>query len=300
LPRARSPRPIDSVRPPGLATPPRLEPIAIAGEPPEIQRDQHGNALGGIRLPQLAVPTAQYGPVGTPEALRCDLRAQRASQPSEAAFAAWPAGEPGSGPAARWRVARPLPRQSIMAFATRSIVVLAVLLAGLVDVGRAQQGGGPMGQGGHHGQHGSHGGQGGVGRDGDHADFRFLLRHHDQIRRTVTRLPDGVETLTESDDPAVAAKIREHVAAMKLRLHERRPIHARDPLFAEIFRHAGAIVLTDEATPNGVRVRETSTVPYVAALIHAHAAVVDGFVARGHAEMHVDHPLPERPPPPAS
>jgi hypothetical protein len=74
LPRARSPRPIDSVRPPGLATPPRLEPIAIAGEPPEIQRDQHGNALGGIRLPQLAVPTAQYGPVGTPEALRCDLR----------------------------------------------------------------------------------------------------------------------------------------------------------------------------------------------------------------------------------
>lgn len=55
-------------------TPPRLEPITIAGEPPEIQRDEHGNALGGVRLPQLAVPQAQYGPVGTPEALRCDLR----------------------------------------------------------------------------------------------------------------------------------------------------------------------------------------------------------------------------------
>ncbi len=55
-------------------TPPRLAPIAIAGDPPEIQRDEHGNALGGVRLPQIAVPTAQYGPVGTPEALRCDLR----------------------------------------------------------------------------------------------------------------------------------------------------------------------------------------------------------------------------------
>jgi len=54
--------------------PPKLPRIAIAGEPPEIQRDGYGNALGGVRLPQLAVPTAQYGPVGTPEALRCDLR----------------------------------------------------------------------------------------------------------------------------------------------------------------------------------------------------------------------------------
>jgi len=54
--------------------PPRLEPIAIAGDPPAIQRDEHGNALGGVRLPQIEVPVAQYGPVGTPEALRCDLR----------------------------------------------------------------------------------------------------------------------------------------------------------------------------------------------------------------------------------
>jgi hypothetical protein len=57
-----------------LVTPPHQEPISIAGDPPAIQRDADGNALGGIRLPQLAVPTAQYGPVGMPEALRCDLR----------------------------------------------------------------------------------------------------------------------------------------------------------------------------------------------------------------------------------
>jgi alpha/beta hydrolase family protein len=38
----------------------------------DVVRDEHGNALGGIRLAQVEVPTAQYGPVGTPES--CALR----------------------------------------------------------------------------------------------------------------------------------------------------------------------------------------------------------------------------------
>jgi hypothetical protein len=38
----------------------------------EVARDDDGNALGGIRLPQLDAPLAQYGPVGTPE--HCALR----------------------------------------------------------------------------------------------------------------------------------------------------------------------------------------------------------------------------------
>ena len=38
----------------------------------EAVRDEHGNALGGIRLAQVEVPTAQYGPVGTPQS--CALR----------------------------------------------------------------------------------------------------------------------------------------------------------------------------------------------------------------------------------
>jgi len=56
--------------------PPRLPLVTVAVKDgmPAIERDRFGNALGGIRLPQIRVPTAQYGPVGTPEALRCDLR----------------------------------------------------------------------------------------------------------------------------------------------------------------------------------------------------------------------------------
>jgi Alpha/beta hydrolase domain len=39
-------------------TPPSVAPISVAGDPPTIQRDEHGNALGGVRLPDVEVPTA--------------------------------------------------------------------------------------------------------------------------------------------------------------------------------------------------------------------------------------------------
>ena len=47
--------------------PPRLPLVTVAVKDgtPAIERDRFGNALGGIRLPQIRVPTAQYGPVGT-------------------------------------------------------------------------------------------------------------------------------------------------------------------------------------------------------------------------------------------
>jgi hypothetical protein len=128
----------------------------------------------------------------------------------------------------------------------------------------------------------------------DMALFHFLLDHREEIRRSVEELPDGVETLTESDDAEIAGKIREHVRAMYSRLEEGRPIHARDPLFAEIFRHADKIEMTMENTEGGLRVRETSTDPYVAKLIKSHAEVVSRFLANGRAEMHKNHPLPER------
>jgi hypothetical protein len=40
--------------------PPPIQPrISFAGDPPEIVRDEHGLAVGGIRLPQVEVPVAQ-------------------------------------------------------------------------------------------------------------------------------------------------------------------------------------------------------------------------------------------------
>ena len=51
----------DGVEPPKM---PRVE--MVTGAPgPEVVRDEHGNALGGIRLPDLEVPTAAHSGFGT-------------------------------------------------------------------------------------------------------------------------------------------------------------------------------------------------------------------------------------------
>jgi len=79
--------------------------------------------------------------------------------------------------------------------------------------------------------------------------FHFLLQNHDQIRRNVKNTKTGVETLTESDKPEIAAKLQEHVAAMAKRVEEQRPIHMRDPLFAELFRHTARFICSTTRLP---------------------------------------------------
>ena len=124
--------------------------------------------------------------------------------------------------------------------------------------------------------------------------FHDLLDHRKDIKRTVKDVDGGVETVTESAVPEVASKIKEHAAAMHKRVKDGKGIHLRDPLFAEIFKHADRIEMTVEKTETGVRVKETSKDEYVAKLIRAHARVVNGFIENGHAEMRKDHPLPEK------
>lgn len=123
-----------------------------------------------------------------------------------------------------------------------------------------------------------------------------LLGSRDKIERQVKDLPNGVETITESDDEQIAKTIREHVAAMYKRLekNEPMPMTAHDPLFKEVFKHAAKIKLNLEVTPRGLKVTETSDDPYVAKLIQAHARVVDAFMANGMEEVHREHPVPSK------
>lgn len=123
--------------------------------------------------------------------------------------------------------------------------------------------------------------------------LRALFDNRDRIKRQVTVRTDGVSTLTESDDPAVAKLIQAHVESMSARVDEARPIHQRDPLFREIFARADRIEMTYERTARGVRVVETSTDPCAAELIKAHADVVSAFLANGHAEAMQNHPVPK-------
>jgi hypothetical protein len=144
------------------------------------------------------------------------------------------------------------------------------------------------------------GGRGGRGMMGDAAHaadmqlFHQLFEHRTEIERPVLTREDGVETVTESMNPEVTRLLQTHVASMLARVKEGRPIHLRDPLFAELFRYADRIDARHELTAGGVRVVETSKDAYVVKLLHAHAEVVSAFLANGRSEMMKNHPVPPR------
>jgi len=129
----------------------------------------------------------------------------------------------------------------------------------------------------------------GGGHGADMMGIHALFAQRDRIQRTVTQIPGGVRTTTESDDPGVAAQLREHVGAMYARLEEGRPINARDPLFAALFEKADEIVFETENTAKGITVTETSKDPAVVDLIRRHAEVVTKFIANGMPEMMRTH-----------
>jgi hypothetical protein len=124
--------------------------------------------------------------------------------------------------------------------------------------------------------------------------FHQLFDHRAEITRQVRQRQDGVETVTESTNPEVTQLLQTHVASRLARVKDGRPIHRRDPLFAELFRYADRIDAKHEFTAGGVRVVETSQDPYVVKLLHAHAEVVSAFIANGMSEMMKNHSLPAR------
>ena len=144
------------------------------------------------------------------------------------------------------------------------------------------------------------GGRSGGGMVGDSASaadmqlFHQLFAHRAEITRHVIAREDGIETVTESTNLEVTRLLQAHVASMLARVKEARPIHQRDPLFAELFRYADRIEAKHELTASGVRVIETSQDAYVVKLLQAHAEVIGAFLANGMPEMMKNHPVPPR------
>lgn len=143
------------------------------------------------------------------------------------------------------------------------------------------------------------GGRGAMMGDASHqADmqvFHQLFDHRAEITRKVVLRPDGIETVTESTNPEVTRLLKTHVAAMLARVKEARPIHQRDPLFVELFKHADKISASYEPTATGVKVIETSPDAYAVKLLQAHAEVIGAFLSNGMSEMMKNHPVPARP-----
>lgn len=110
----------------------------------------------------------------------------------------------------------------------------------------------------------------------DHARIIRILRHSEK---------DGVgtvQTLTESSDPAVTAKIKDHAQAMQARMKAGAPVRIWDPVFEDLFRHHDQVTLEVTPTDRGVKVTETSRDPEAIALMRSHAIGVSAFVRHGH------------------
>jgi hypothetical protein len=114
-------------------------------------------------------------------------------------------------------------------------------------------------------------------------DLHEMFGNHDKIKRTVTNLPDGIRTVTESDDPQVAATIKKHVAEMGKRVEEGRDLGLpiESPALHSIFREKDKIKTTYETTEKGVIVVQTSADAVAVKALQDHAAEVTDLARRG-------------------
>lgn len=162
----------------------------------------------------------------------------------------------------------------------RGVLVLAALTAGVAPAICAQRPAGMMG--------------GGMmaGRDSSSMAMMRLVHemvmNHDKIRRTVTNLPNGVRTVTESDDAAMQAILREHVSTTGelVRTSHDPNMPMETATLRGVLRNGANITRRVERTAKGVVVIETSKDSATVALVQRHAAEVTDLVNRGMVAMH--------------
>jgi len=110
-----------------------------------------------------------------------------------------------------------------------------------------------------------------------------LIVNHDLIKRSVTNLPGGIRTVTESDNPRIAAFIKQHVADMGERVKTQRnpglPIESE--ALRKIFQNYDKIKTSVETTEKGVAVTQTSSDPETVAVLQQHASEVSDLVRDG-------------------
>lgn len=111
---------------------------------------------------------------------------------------------------------------------------------------------------------------------------------HEQLTRSVTVLPDGIKTVTESADPRLAQLIKDHVTVSNAQLASGVDpgLPMESDSLRDIFKYQAEIRTTVETTAAGIVVTQTSSNPAAVAALQQHAAEVTLFVKDGMAAMH--------------
>jgi hypothetical protein len=112
-----------------------------------------------------------------------------------------------------------------------------------------------------------------------------MLTNHEGIKRTVTNLPNGIRTVTESADPELAQTIKVHVASMQQRLKDGREFNLFSPTIPVLFENRDKIRTAVDYAEKGVIVTQTSDDAQVVAALQEHAVEVSELARDGMAAM---------------
>jgi hypothetical protein len=115
-----------------------------------------------------------------------------------------------------------------------------------------------------------------------------LVVNNERIKRTVTNLPNGIRTVTTSDDPRLARLIKDHALTMseRVRMGDDPDLPMESPAVHAIFRAKDRIRTTTDTTASGVIVVQTAGDSAVVVALQQHAAEVTDLVQRGMVAMH--------------
>jgi hypothetical protein len=114
-----------------------------------------------------------------------------------------------------------------------------------------------------------------------------LFINHDKIKRTVTNLPDGIRTVTESDDARITEILQKHVGDMLQRVdtNDDPGLPIESEALRSIFVNYDKIETKVETTEKGIVVVQTSTDPETVVVLQQHASEVSDFVQQGMVAM---------------
>ena len=119
-------------------------------------------------------------------------------------------------------------------------------------------------------------------------DLRTIFQQHIEIERRVTNLPNGISTVTASENPTVRAAIVSHVSNMVTRLAEGRnpEVMIQSPTLYALFEFHKEIETEIQVTDTGIDVVQTSSNPEVVKLLQAHVTKVSDMSERDMAAVH--------------
>lgn len=115
-----------------------------------------------------------------------------------------------------------------------------------------------------------------------------LFLNHNRITRTVMKLPGGIRTITESDDPLTAQRIKDHIATMTERVMagDDPGLPMESAALQTLFRNKDKIRTHAETTAKGVVLIQISSDPETVAALQQHASEVSDLVRRGMPALH--------------